>query len=57
MCFDDDDDQLWKEDPQENIRSNEVYCMSVRVCMGVCVGEVEHIAAKVKKCPGVRLVV
>ena len=36
LCYDDEDDQLWREDPQEYIRMK--YGMYVRtsVCMSVC---------------------
>ena len=41
MCYDDEDDQLWKEDPQEYIRMK--YGMSVCVvCVCVCVRACVH---------------
>ena len=45
LCYDDEDDQLWREDPQEYIRmkygmyvfTSVCSCVRVYVCVCVCV--------------------
>ena len=48
LCYDDEDDQLWREDPQEYIRMK--YGMYVRTYVCVCMCACVHVRMRVCLC-------